>query len=80
MPELPCVKWYVDQIDTKPALLVQMPLVTTPLFQLILSVSGRGKKSLEDTTWFIMNRFKKGGVSADLKPDYQIRVALLVCH
>ncbi len=39
---------------------------------------GKGRKSLEDTTWDVMGRFKKGGAGKNLKLEYQIRFLLLV--
>ncbi len=41
---------------------------------------GKGRKSLEDTTWDIMGRFKKGGAGTNLKLEYQIRMLLLVSN
>ncbi|KAI9067150.1 hypothetical protein FKP32DRAFT_1755426 [Trametes sanguinea] len=47
--------------------------------KLIASVTGKGRKSLEDTTVDILKTMKKGGLgSADIvKAEYQIRFALL---
>nr|VWP00336.1 Trehalose-6-phosphate phosphatase (EC [Ganoderma boninense] len=50
---------------------------TTMRELLILSIAGKGKKSLEDTTWEIVNRFKKGGAGTNLSLKYQFRICML---
>ncbi|CDO68416.1 hypothetical protein BN946_scf184815.g63 [Trametes cinnabarina] len=46
---------------------------------LIASVSGKGRKSLEDATMDILKKMKKGGVGSpgSVKAEYQIRFAIL---
>jgi hypothetical protein len=49
------------------------------LVKLIDSV-GKRRGSLEKTTHTLATKFKIGGASCAIAPDYQLHVALLVCH
>ncbi|OJT13415.1 hypothetical protein TRAPUB_10050 [Trametes pubescens] len=52
---------------------------TTLRASLILSIAGKCTKPLEDTTYDILTKLRKGGVgsASDAKADYQIVIALL---